>query len=85
MWFVVYMYCDYLILFFSKLSVQGKYQISREFGRYICPGNQWFQVGNSGMCVHTCTRHLPIRMYLHMYMYISRCPYALADMYMHCI
>ena len=29
------MYCDYFILFFSKLSVQGKYQISREFGRYV--------------------------------------------------
>ena len=29
------MYCDYFIFFPSKLSVQGKYQISREFGRYV--------------------------------------------------
>ena len=49
------MYCDYFILcFFLKIKCPGK--IPNIQGIWdICPGNQWFQVGNSGFTVSQVT------------------------------
>ena len=42
------MYCDYFILFFSKIKCPGK--IKKIQGIWeLCPGNQWFQVGKYGI------------------------------------
>ena len=52
MWFMCSMYCDYFIFFIlSKLSVQGKYQISREFGRYV-QGINGFRLATLQECHH---------------------------------
>ena len=47
MWFVCSMYCDYFILFIIfKIKCPGKIPNIRGIWE-VCPGNQWFQVGNS--------------------------------------